>query len=341
MSYFTKLAGIALAGGIAISSMATSAFAASIISFNGPAGEAYIGKFIKGIKNTAELKGFDIKVYENQFNQAEQDQQVQQVLAAGQLPDVFIWWPSDAVAGLGSLRALAKTGVPVLKINQLPNEQDKQYIFGYAGPDDRLRARNAGYMMREAAAAKKASGGAGFNVLVLSYPHSYGGYGLSINAFNEAIAGSDLKIIGDVDEGFGQANGYKGAAKMIAALQGQSIDFVYGMDDAILTGGIKALEEAGMVMGEDVIAVGTVCNGDKQLIEEGKQFGTTLQSPLHEGQLAIKMVEEYLNTGKLANYINFTPNPSVTKDTIETTALRGYDGKLYTIEELCSGAWGG
>jgi ribose transport system substrate-binding protein len=341
MSYFTKLAGVALAGGIAISSMATSAFAASIISFNGPAGEAYIGKFIKGIKNTAELKGFDIKVYENQFNQAEQDQQVQQVLAAGQLPDVFIWWPSDAVAGLGSLRALAKTGVPVLKINQLPNEQDKQYIFGYAGPDDRLRARNAGYMMREAAAAKKAAGGVGFNVLVLSYPHSYGGYGLSINAFNEAIAGSDLKIIGDVDEGFGQANGYKGAAKMIAALQGQSIDFVYGMDDAILTGGIKALEEAGMVMGEDVIAVGTVCNGDKQLIEEGKQFGTTLQSPLHEGQLAIKMVEEYLNTGKLANYINFTPNPSVTKDTIETTALRGYDGKLYTIEELCSGAWEG
>ena len=127
---------------------------------------------------------------------------------------------------------------------------------------------------------------------------------------------------------------------MIAALQGQSIDFVYGMDDAILTGGINALEEAGFKMGTDVIAVGTVCNGDKQLIEEGKQFGTTLQSPLHEGQLAIKLVEEYLETGKLENYINFTPNPSVTKETIETTALRGFDGKLYTIEELCSGAWG-
>ena len=339
MSYLNKVAGVAVAASVALGGMATSVLAASIVSFNGPAGEAYVGRFIKGIKETAALKGFEIKVYENQYNQAEQDQQVQQVLATGQLPDVFIWWPSDAVAGLGSLRALAKTGVPVLKINQLPNEQDKQYIFGYAGPDDRLRARNAGYMMREAAAAKKAAGGTGFNVLALSYPHSYGGYGLSINAFKKAIAGSDLKIIGDVDEGFGQANGYKGAAKMIAALQGQSIDFVYGMDDAILTGGIKALEEAGMVMGEDVIAVGTVCNGDKQLIEEGKQFGTTLQSPLHEGQLAIKMVEEYLNTGKLANYINFTPNPSVTKDTIETTALRGYDGKLYTIEELCAGAW--
>jgi ribose transport system substrate-binding protein len=329
-------------GAMALAASATASLAqdkGSIVSFNGPAGEAYIGKFIKGIKATAELKGFDIKVFENQFNQAEQDQQVQQVLAAGVLPDVFIWWPSDAVAGLGSLRALAKTGVPVLKINQLPNEQDRQYIFGYAGPDDRLRARNAGYMMREAAAAKKAAGGEGFNVLVLSYPHSYGGYGLSINAFKEAIAGSDLTIIGDVDEGFGQANGYKGAAKMIAALQGQSIDFVYGMDDAILTGGINALEEAGFEMGTQTIAVGTVCNGDKQLIEEGKQFGTTLQSPLHEGQLAIKLVEEYLETGELAQYINFTPNPAVTKDSIETTALRGFDGKLYTIEELCSGAW--
>lgn len=312
-----------------------------IISFNGPAGEAYIGKFIKGIKATAELNGYDIEVFENQFNQAEQDQQVQQVLAAGKTPDVFIWWPSDAVAGLGSLRALHKTGVPVLKINQLPNEQDEKYIFGYAGPDDRLRARNAGYMLREAAAAKKAAGGEGFNVIVLSYPHSYGGYGLSINAFNEAIAGSDLTVIGDVDEGFGQSNGYKGAAKLIAKVKDQGIDFVYGMDDAILTGGIKALEEAGYTMGEDVIAVGTVCNGDKQLIEEGKQFGTTLQSPLHEGQLAIKMVTEYLETGELANYINFTPNPAVTLDNLETVAMRGYDGKLYGIDELCSGAWGG
>ena len=217
--------------------------------FNGPAGEAYIGRFIKGVKATAAQNGYDIEVYENQFNQAEQDQQVQQVLAAGKKPDVFLWWPSDATAGLGSLRALYKTGVPVLKINQLPNEQDKKYIFGYAGPDDRLRAENAGKMMVEAAKAKKAAGGKGFNVIVLAYPHSYGGYNLSIDAFKDAIKGSDLKIIGDVGEGFGPANGYKGAANLIAKVKNQGIDFVYGMDDAILTGGIRALEEAGYKMG--------------------------------------------------------------------------------------------
>ena len=318
-----------------------------IISFNGPAGEAYIGKFIKGIKATAAQNGYDIEVYENQFNQAEQDQQVQQVLAAGKKSDVFLWWPSDATAGLGSLRALYKTGVPVLKINQLPNEQDKKYIFGYAGPDDRLRAANAGKMMVEAAKAKKEAGGKGFNVIVLAYPHSYGGYNLSINAFKDAIKGSDLNIIGDVDniigdvdEGFGPANGYKGAAKLIAKVKDQGIDFVYGMDDAILTGGIKALEEAGYKMGDQVIAVGTVCNGDKQLITEGKEYGTTLQAPLLEGQLAVKMVTEYLKTKKLENYLNFTPNPPITKANVETATLEGYDGKTYPIDELCSGAWG-
>lgn len=308
----------------------------SIISFNGPAGEAYIGKFIKGIKATAALKGYDIEVYENQFNQAEQDQQVQQVISSGKRPDVFIWWPSDAVAGLGSLRALYRTGVPVLKINQLPNENDKKYIFGYAGPDDALRAKNAGKMLAEAYKKKVVKGR---NVVALTYPQSYGGYTLSINAFKKAIKGSGLRLIGEIDEGFGQANGYKGAAKLIAKLKDKGIHYIYGMDDAILTGGLKAFEEAGYKMGKNVVAVGTVCNGDKQLIEEGKQYGTTLQSPLHEGQLAIAMVEEYLKTGKLKNYLNFTPNPSITKANMNGFRLKGYDGKTYPINELCSGAW--
>lgn len=334
------LVAVALAFGFYSSSAFADEKKPLIISFNGPAGEAYIGKFIKGIKATASDNGYDIEVYENQFNQAEQDQQVQQVLAAGKKPDVFLWWPSDATAGPGSLRALYKTGIPVLKINQLPNEQDKKYIFGYAGPDDRLRAANAGHMMVEAATAKKAAGGKSFNVIVLAYPHSYGGYGLSIEAFKKAIEGSDLKIIGDVDEGFGQSNGYKGAANLIAKVKDQGIDFVYGMDDAILSGGIKAFEEAGYKMGDQVIAVGTVCNGDKQLITEGKEYGTTLQAPLLEGQLAVKMVTEYLKTKKLENYLNFTPNPPVTKANVDTATLQGFDGKTYGIDELCSGAWG-
>ena len=147
-----------------------SAKAVEIVSFNAASSEAYVGAFVKGIKATAAQYGYDITVFENNYNQAEQNQQVEQYLSSGALPDVFIWWPPDAVAGLGSLRKLAKTGVPVLKINQLPNEQDKAFIFGYAGPDDSLRAYNAGEMMVKAMKMKQAAGGDGFNVIALSYP---------------------------------------------------------------------------------------------------------------------------------------------------------------------------
>ncbi|MDA9534554.1 substrate-binding domain-containing protein [Amylibacter sp.] len=310
-----------------------------IVSFNGPVREAYIGKFVRGLKDMAGLKGYELSIFENQFNQAQQNQQIQQYLALGELPSAFIWFPTDDVSGLEALQLLAETGVPILKVNQLPNELDKEYIFGFAGPDFSLRGRSAGYMMREAAANKKKSGGSGFNVVVLSYPHDFKGYNLTIEAFNDAILGTDLNIISDVGVGFGRLNGYEGALDLIGDIGNQSIDFVFGMDDAILTGGIKAFEDAGKIMGEDIVAIGAVCNGNRNLFNDGKQYGTTLQSPLHEGQLAIKLVDEYITTGALKKFINFTPNPPISIENIDTSALQGYDGKLYSIKELCTGNW--
>ena len=311
----------------------------SIVSFNGPAREAYIGKFVRGLKGMAGLKGFEISIYENQFNQAQQNQQVQQYLALGELPSAFIWFPTDDLSGLEALQLLAETGVPILKVNQLPTEQDREYIIGFAGPDLGLRGRSAGYMMREAAAIKKASGGSGFNVLVLSYPHDFNGYSLSISAFKDAIAGTDLEIVRDFAAGFGKLKGYEGALEVIGSLGDQNIDFIYGMDDSILAGGIKAFEDAGKIMGKDIVSVGSVCNGNRNLIDQGKQYGTTLQSPLHEGQLAIKLIDEYLTIGTLEKFINYTPNPAISQENIETLALQGYDRKFYSIKDLCTGNW--
>jgi len=225
----------------------------------------------------------------------------------GELPNAFIWFPTDDVSGLEALQLLAETGVPVLKVNQLPNEFDKEYIIGFAGPDFSLRGRSAGYMMREAAASKKENGGFGFNV---------------------AVSGTDLKIISDAEVGFGRLNGYEGTLELIGAMGDQSIDFVFGMDDSILTGALKAFEDAGKIIGQDVIAIGAVCNGSRSLLDEGKQYGTTLQSPLHEGQLAIKLIDEYLTQGALEKFINYTPNPPISVENIETSALQGYEKNI-------------
>jgi ribose transport system substrate-binding protein len=310
-----------------------------IIAFTPARSERYVNGLITGLQNEATNACYDITILENEFNQAQQDQQVQQQLAIGLEPDMWIWWPAEGAAGLGSLRDLASTDIPVLQINQLPTEEAEPFVIGYAGPDDALRARNAGLMMVELA---EELGIEEANAIAVTYPVAYGGYPLSMEAFNEAIADSGITLIEESNEGFGSQNGYNGTAALLAQLQGEEFTFIYGMDDAILQGAIQALEEAGLTVGidgsADVIAVGTVCNGDRQLFEEERQYGTTLQAPLLEGQLAIQVADEYLTTGEVEEFLNFTPNPAVLFNEWEEFTLEGFDGEEYTMNELCT--WG-
>jgi len=310
-----------------------------IIAFTPARSERYVNGLITGLQNEAANACYEITILENEFNQAQQDQQVQQQLAIGAEPDIWIWWPAEGAAGLGSLRDLAGTDIPVMQINQLPTEEAEPFVIAYAGPDDALRARNAGEMI---ATLAEDFGMDEASAIGVTYPVAYGGYTLSIDAFNEAIAESPVELIAESNEGFGSQNGYNGAAALLAQLQDEEIDFIYGMDDAILQGAIQALEEAGYTVGvdesADVIAVGTVCNGDRQLFEEERQYGTTLQAPLLEGQLAIQVADEFLTNGEVENFLNFTPNPAVRFDEWEDYTLEGFDGNEYSMNELCT--WG-
>ncbi len=313
--------------------------AGEIIAFTPARSERYVNGLITGLQNEAANACYEITILENEFNQAQQDQQVQQQLAIGAAPDMWIWWPAEGAAGLGSLRDLAGTDIPVLQINQLPTEEAEPFVIGYAGPDDALRARNAGEMMVELA---DELGIEEANAIAVTYPVAYGGYSLSIDAFNGAIEDSGITLIAESNEGFGSQNGYNGTAALLAQLQDEEIQFIYGMDDAILQGAIQALEENGFTVGvdetADIIAVGTVCNGDRQLFEEERQYGTTLQAPLLEGQLAIQVADEYLTNGEVENFLNFTPNPKVRFNEWSEFTLEGFDGEEYAMNELCT--WG-
>jgi ribose transport system substrate-binding protein len=310
-----------------------------IIAFTGDRSERYQAGLGVGLEEEAANAGYDIRVLEHGFEQSTMDELVQQELATGAEPDLWVWYPAEGDAALASLRDVAATGVPMIQINQLPSEAAEEFIQAYAGPDDALRARNAGEILVDALEQTGADSG---NVVAVSYPSSYGGYGLSIDAFNEAIEGSGLELIGESTEGFGSQNGFTGMQNIISQVGAENIDFVYGMDDAILQGAIQALEEAGLTVGVpggegvDVIAAGTVCNGDRQLFEEGRQYGTTLQSPQAEGQLAIQVASELLESGSVAEYFNFTPNPPVLYDELDDFELELPDGEMYAMDDLCT-----
>ena len=60
MQHLNKVIGLVLAAGLTLGSMTATGLAqtkGSIISFNGPAGEAYIGRFIRGIKGNGCAEG--------------------------------------------------------------------------------------------------------------------------------------------------------------------------------------------------------------------------------------------------------------------------------------------
>ena len=78
----------------------------------------YLAEWRRGLEATAADLNFKVTVVENNFDQSEMDLQIQQALAAGETPDIYVFWPADSKAGVASLRALSQTGVPTVVANQ-------------------------------------------------------------------------------------------------------------------------------------------------------------------------------------------------------------------------------
>ena len=324
---------------LAAPTAADAAVKGKIVAFYPGSTDTYVGAVIKYLKAEAAAEGYDIEVIENgYFNQQNQDQQVQQYLALGERPTIFLWWPAEQQA-VASLRALYKTGVPVIMINTQPTKETDPYIVGQEGPDDVTRATNAAKMLIEARTKLEDAGhkchSRGCNAVAQTYPSSFGPTSVSLNAFKKGIAGSGINLIGVSDEGFGAANGYTGAQKLIAQYKTTGIDLIYAMDDQILQGSVKALQEAGYTFNKDVAIVGTVCHGDRRLLDEGIEYATTLQSPLLDAQLSVKVIDEYLSNHKLEHHLNFFANPAVRWNEWKTTKLTDYHGVERTMDELC------
>ena len=153
-------------------------------------------------------------------------------------------------------------------------------------------------------------------------------------------------------EGFGPSEGYEVASEVVPAEAG-SFNFVYTLNDAIGDGVIQALEENGLVPGEDVLVVGGTCLGvaTNQMVIDGQMAGTAVQSPFVEGQLTVINLAQFLNNGgevvegftrvspdeppsldEPPHKYNYMPNPAVeTAEDFQSVTIWGR-----TAEELCS-----
>jgi ribose transport system substrate-binding protein len=292
------------------------------------------------MKEEAKLRNYDFEVIENGlFVQTKQDEQVQQFLALGKLPDLIMWWPSETEAGVASLRALSKTGVPVIMSATEITPSTDPYIKGSLLDNNEWSGVGAAKLAVEARAELVKNGqklhSTGGNVIALTYPTSFTQTAPYLAAFKRDVEAAGMKLIGVDSSGFTAATAYTGAQQLISKHKDEGIDIVLGMNGQLALGAVSAFTEAGYKPHQTIEIVGGVCDGDGKILTDGIEFGTTIISPLLAGQHEMGMVERFFKEGKLPERSNFLKIYDAHYFDVKTKTFEDYKGKQRTAAELC------
>lgn len=301
-----------------------------IVLFSPSASNVYSGSVIKAATETAQKYDYTLKVFQNDFDQSQQDQQVQQFLASGERPAAIIWWPSNVDASVNSLRQLARVA-PVIQMNQAVSEEAKQYVKAYAGANDLVVSGTAGQealrARDDAAAAGRQLASPDGNLIEFRFAAGYKGGDNRHEGFMDATSAKPFTMltIEAATAGFDAQDGFNHASQVIPKFKGQGIDFVYAQNLDMGTGIVKALEQNGLTPGKDVTVVTGNCSGNLAPLADGSVFSSVIQPPLMEGELAVRTTVAYLATGEVTDQeITLDPTPQAPELTVTPPARATY-----------------
>ena len=145
-----------------------------LVLFTMTASNVYGANQIKGAQEEAEKLGYKLTVFQNNFSQPEQDQQVQQYIASGAKPAAAIIFAVGR-RRRDQRRAPALHGRPGDQITQEPNEQSWPFVKAYAGANQILIGQIVGEMLLKAREDAAQGRGMKFksqegNLLVFQHP---------------------------------------------------------------------------------------------------------------------------------------------------------------------------
>ncbi|MFC5947449.1 sugar ABC transporter substrate-binding protein [Pseudonocardia lutea] len=301
-----------------------------LVAFMPTAAATYVASDIKAVKDTAAEYHYEITVFQNNFDQAQQDQQVQQFLASGQKPAAVIWWPSNVEASVNSVRQLARIA-PVIQINQGVSAETEQYVAAYAGANDGLIGTIAGQQALEARKADVAAGrtlhsGNG-NLIEFSFPSGYKAAADRHDGFTEATKAAPFDLLRDepATGTLDAADGFNHASQVLPKFKAQGVDYVYAQNLDMGSGIVEALEQNGYQPGKDVTVVAGNCSGNLGPLQDGKVYSAVVQPPLMEGRLAVRTAVQLLASGKVTDEtVTVEPSDTVPELTVGPVPKRAY-----------------
>ncbi|MFB2580338.1 sugar ABC transporter substrate-binding protein [Herbiconiux sp. P15] len=278
----------------------------TIVMFMPSTATIYQSDEAASVKAEAEELGFEVKIFENKTDQTEQDQQVQQFIATGEVPAAFIWWPSNSQAGINSSRLLSQIA-PVFQVNQSVLPEGEEYITAYAGVRAYGIGETAGDMLEaareEALAAGKQLHSEEGNLIEITFP---AGYQSGIDRHDGMLASTEdapfnLLASEPTAAGFDSQGAFDIASQVIPKFSSEGIDFVFAQNLSMAAGVVTALEQNGLTPGEDVWVIAGNDAGDKTPLLNGQVYSAVIQSPVVEGKLIIQTVAKYLASGEVTD----------------------------------------
>jgi ABC-type sugar transport system substrate-binding protein len=327
-----------------------------LVLFTMTASNVYGAVQIAGAKKAAEELGYELKVFQNNFSQPEQDQQVQQYVATGAKPAATLIFPWVADAAINAIRALS-TVAPVIMITQEPNEQSKEFTAAYAGANQQLIGRVAGDMLLKAREEAREEGmklhSDEGNLLVFQHPEGEKTGVERWKGFEEVTKDEPFNVLGTEYGANDPETGYEKGSQVIPRFKDEGIDFLYVSNQQAANGVIRALKENGFKPGKNVKIVSSDCSGSLEAVKNGETFGTGLQSGAIEGYLGVVTAARYIATEKVEGdmeqfeaepeapefeatppaFLNYMPHAAaIGSEGIEGTQIWGN-----TADEICAG----
>jgi ABC-type sugar transport system substrate-binding protein len=302
----------------------------TIVVFMTSTASVYAADYAKSVRAEAGKLGYTVKIFENKIDQTEEDQQVQQYLASGEVPAAVIWWPSNAKAGIASSRLLSKVA-PVIQSNQPIVPGGEEYISAYVGASSDIVGKNMATLAMsardEAKKAGKALHSAGGNMLAFTWPAGYQSGIARHKAFLDATAAAPFDILQTEPNasGFDAQSAFQAASPVIPKFAGKGIDFVTTQSLGMAGGVITALEQNNLIPSKDLTVIAGADSGSKAPLLSGKVYGAVVQSGIIEGSLAVQTAAKYLAAGKAEDKtLTLEATPDAPELTVEAPAKTTY-----------------
>ena len=272
----------------------------------------YCARHGRAFREEASKLGLNVETKINNFDAAEQANQVDQAIAEN--PAGIVIFPADSRAVVPSLKKIKQAGIPVVVTNSKPDDQYADLWNVFVGPDDIGNGKSAGKAMIEGF-AKKDSGTSGKIFVVEGVPGTPPQI-QRLEGFKQVLASQapGIEIAGVQPGNWDQPHATDAAAALFTQV-GPTVKGVYAQNDSMMAGVIVAAQRAGLDPSK-LALVGSNCSAEGvSAIKAGTQYATVLQSPIEDGAFAARAMADLLDGKKLEKTI-FLAKEIVTKDNL-------------------------